>query len=60
MVGLTSATVKNVARGMPKISTRGRYPQMTIMLVEYRKINVTAPVNYFMIEKQTRRGKHTN
>ena len=60
MVGLTSATVKNVARGMPKNSTLWGYPQMTDMLVEYRNINVTAPVNYFMIETQTRRAKHTN
>ena len=60
MVGLTCATVKNVARGMPKNSTRWGYPQMTDMLVEYKNINVTAPVNYFMPEKQTRRGKHTN
>ena len=33
---------------------------MTDMLVEYRKINVTTPVNYLMPEKQTKNGKHTD
>jgi hypothetical protein len=60
MVGLTCATAKNVARGMPKNSTRWGYPQMTDMLVVNKNINVTTPVNYFMPEKQTKRGKHTD
>ena len=33
---------------------------MTDMLVEYRKISVTAPVNYLIPERRTKRGKHTD
>ena len=33
---------------------------MTDMLVEYRKINVTTPVNCLIPEKRKKRGKHTD